>query len=76
MGTLSNYKVFQICSGTLGILWGKPVLYSFLKPIKKISDFFKENVYYSVSFFNKTYKQVFFENKIKETFHPFKFNWS
>ena len=41
-----------------------------------IADFFKENVYYSVSFFNKTYKQVFFENKIKETFHPIKFNWS
>ena len=74
IGTLSNYKVIQIGSGTLGVLWGRPVLYTFLKPTKEIEDFFKENLYYSVSFFDKKYKNIFFENKINETFHPIKFN--
>ncbi len=74
IGTLSNYKVIQIGSGTLGIMWGRPVLYAFLKPTKEIKDFFEENLYYSVSFFNKKYKNIFLENKIKETFHPIEFN--
>ena len=74
IGTLSNYKIIQIGSGTLGIMWGRPVLYAFLKPTKEIKDFFEENIYYSVSFFNKKYKNIFLENKIKETFHPIEFN--
>ena len=74
IGSISNYKVIQIGSGTLGIMWGRPVLYVFFKPTKEIKDFFEENLYYSVSFFNKKYKNIFLENKIKETFHPIEFN--
>ena len=68
IGSLSNYKVIQIGSGTLGVLWGRPVLYTFLKPTKEIEDFFKENLYYSVSFFDKKYKNIFWKIKLMKLF--------
>ena len=68
IGSLSNYKVIQIGSGTLGVLWGRPVLYTFLKPTKEIEDFFKENLYYSVAFFYKNIKTYFLKIKSMKLF--------
>ena len=59
IGTLSNYKVIN----KVHLEYWRPLLFAFLKPTKEIADFFKENLYYLVSFFDKKYK-------IHETFYP------
>ena len=60
IGTLSNYKIIQ----KIYLEYWRPILYTFLKPTKEIVDVFKENLYYSVSFFDKKYKNIFLENQL------------
>ena len=64
IGTLSNYKVIK----KVHLEYWRPLLFAFLKPTKEIADFFKENLYYSVSLFDKKYKNIFWKIKLMKLF--------
>jgi flavin reductase (DIM6/NTAB) family NADH-FMN oxidoreductase RutF len=57
-GDKSNYNMMTISWGTLGTLWSKPVGIVFVRPQRYTHKFMNENEYFSVSFFDESYKNL------------------
>lgn len=56
-GTLDNYNTMTIGWGGVGTLWRKPVVSIYVKPIRYTHSFLENNDYFTVSFFDKQYRE-------------------
>ena len=57
-GTPENYNTMTASWGGLGILWGEPVSYCFIRPHRYTYDFVKKNETFSLSFFDEKYRKA------------------
>lgn len=57
-GTKDSFNTMTISWGGVGIMWGKPVTYSFIRPQRHTFGFMENNDYFSMSFFDEDYRDV------------------
>lgn len=56
-GNIEDYNTMTISWGGLGTLWNKPVATVYVKPIRYTYEFLEKNDYFTVSFFEDSYKK-------------------
>ena len=56
-GTETNFNTMTISWGGLGTLWSKPVATIYVKPIRYTYDYLEKNEYFTVSFYDESYKK-------------------
>ena len=57
-GTELRFNTMTISWGSLGTLWGKPIVTVYVKPIRYTHDFMEQNDYFTVSFYEKDYRRA------------------
>ncbi|HHV95417.1 MAG TPA: flavin reductase family protein [Clostridiaceae bacterium] len=57
-GTPESYNTMTASWGGLGILWGEPVSYIFIRPHRYTYNFVEKNETYSLSFFDEKYRKA------------------
>ena len=57
-GTEDGFNTMTASWGGLGILWGKPVAFVFVRPQRHTFGFMEAGSNYSLSFFDETYRKV------------------
>ena len=57
-GTAEKINTMTISWGGLGIMWGKPVAYVFIRPQRYTKKFIDENETFSLSFYNDSYRSM------------------
>jgi len=57
-GTAGGFNTMTASWGGLGILWGKPVAFVFVRPQRHTFGFMEAGSHYSLSFFDETYRKV------------------
>lgn len=57
-GTPDNFNTMTASWGGLGFLWDVPVSYIFIRPQRFTYQFVENNDYYTLSFFDGTYKKI------------------
>ncbi len=55
--SLENFNTMTISWGGLGTLWSKPVATVYVKPIRYTYQFLNDNDYFTVSFYDESYKK-------------------
>lgn len=55
-GTVEKYNAMTIAWGTLGILWGKNVVTTFVRPSRYTYEFMQDCEYFTLSFFGPSFK--------------------
>ena len=77
--TSGNNKIFNTMTaswGSLGVMWGKNVAFTFIRPQRYTKQFINSNDKFSLCFFNENYKKILsylgttsgrYENKIKKS---------
>ena len=56
-GNLKDYNTMTISWGGLGTLWSKPVATVYVKPIRHTYNYLEANDYFTVSFYDDSYKK-------------------
>ena len=56
-GKKENFNSMTISWGGLGTIWNKPVVTVYVKPIRYTYEFMENNEYFTISFYNKEYKE-------------------
>lgn len=56
-GTEEKFNMMTASWGGIGVLWNKNVAFSFIRPQRYTMDFVENNDYYSLSFYNKEYRE-------------------
>ena len=57
-GPMDAHNTMTISWGSLGTLWGKPIVTVYVKPIRFTHKFLNENEYFTVSFLPEEYRQA------------------
>lgn len=57
-GNKDSFNTMTISWGGVGIMWGKPVTYSFIRPQRHTFGFMENNDYFSMSFFEEDYRDA------------------
>lgn len=57
-GTKDKFNSMTISWGSLGIMWHKPVAYTFVRPQRYTKEFIDKNDYISLCFFDEKYKEA------------------
>lgn len=57
-GSKESFNTMTISWGGVGIMWGKPVTYSFIRPQRHTFGFMENNDYFSMSFFEEDYRDA------------------
>ena len=57
-GNEEKFNTMTISWGGAGIMWGKPVTFTFIRPQRYTFEFMENNGYYSMSFFNEEYRDA------------------
>ncbi len=57
-GTEEKFNTMTISWGGVGIMWGKPVAFTFIRPQRYTFSFMENNGYYSMSFFDEKYRDA------------------
>ncbi len=57
-GNLTKYNMMTASWATFGILWNKPIAQVFIRPSRYTYDFIDENEFFSICFFNDSYKDI------------------
>lgn len=77
--TSGNRNIFNTMTaswGSLGVMWGKNVAFTFIRPQRYTKQFIDSNDKFSICFFNQNYKKILsylgttsgrYENKIKKS---------
>ena len=55
-GTADSFNAMTVSWGSLGVLWRKPVITVYVKPIRYTSEFLDREDYFTLSFFPDAYK--------------------
>jgi flavin reductase (DIM6/NTAB) family NADH-FMN oxidoreductase RutF len=56
-GNIKNYNMMTASWGTCGILWNKPVAVIFIRPQRYTHEFTEKNEYFTLNFFDETYRR-------------------
>jgi len=56
-GDRENFNSMTISWGGMGTLWGKPVVTVYVKPIRYTYEFMENSEYFTISFYDETYKK-------------------
>ncbi|MFO7657438.1 MAG: flavin reductase family protein [Bacteroidales bacterium] len=57
-GSAGSFNTMTASWGTLGILWNKPVAICFVRPHRYTFEFIEKSGYFTLSFFDETYRGV------------------
>lgn len=57
-GNVDNFNTMTASWGGAGILWGKPVAFSFIRPQRYTFQFLQKYDSYTLSFFNESYREA------------------
>ena len=57
-GSADNFNTMTISWGGAGIMWGKPVAFTFIRPQRYTFEFIEKNDYYTMSFFDEKYRDA------------------
>lgn len=57
-GTADKFNTMTVSWGGVGIMWGKPVTYTFIRPQRYTFEFMENNGYFSMSFFDEEQKDA------------------
>ena len=57
-GNLIDFNTMTANWGTLGTLWHKPVAICFIRPQRYTYQYVESNLYFTLSFFDETYKKA------------------
>ena len=55
-GTKEKFNSMTISWGSMGTIWGKPMITVFIRPTRYTYEFIKSNEYFTVSFFDEKYR--------------------
>ena len=56
-GTKEKFNSMTISWGSMGTIWGKPMITVFIRPTRYTYEFIKSNEYFTVSFFDEKYRE-------------------
>ena len=57
-GTKENFNTMTASWGSLGIMWGKNVCFTFIRPQRYTKEFIDNTSTFSLSFFDEDYKKI------------------
>lgn len=57
-GAIDHYNMMTASWGTAGILWRKPVVFTFIRPQRYTYEFMEEHAHFSLSFFPEEHKDL------------------
>jgi flavin reductase (DIM6/NTAB) family NADH-FMN oxidoreductase RutF len=57
-GCEEKFNTMTISWGGAGIMWGKPVAFTFIRPQRYTFEFIENNGYYTMSFFDEKYRDA------------------
>ena len=57
-GNIKSFNTMTAAWGGIGFLWNVPVSYIFIRPQRYTYEFTEKNQYFTLSFFDKEYKQA------------------
>lgn len=57
-GNTDKFNTMTVSWGGVGIMWGKPVTYTFIRPQRYTFEFMEANGYFSMSFFDEEQRDV------------------
>jgi flavin reductase (DIM6/NTAB) family NADH-FMN oxidoreductase RutF len=57
-GTMDNFNTMTAAWGAFGFLWNLPVTHIYVRPQRYTYDFVEEHEYYTLSFFDKSHKNI------------------
>jgi flavin reductase (DIM6/NTAB) family NADH-FMN oxidoreductase RutF len=57
-GNIEAYNTMTAAWGGIGFLWQKPVVYTFVRPVRHTFHFTEENDYFTLSFFGEKYRDI------------------
>lgn len=57
-GDKDNWNTMTISWGAVGELWGKDVVFAFIRPQRYTKEFMEKSDYFTVSFFDEKYKDA------------------
>lgn len=57
-GCEEKFNTMTISWGGAGIMWGKPVAFTFIRPQRYTFEFMENNDYYTMSFFDEEYRDA------------------
>jgi flavin reductase (DIM6/NTAB) family NADH-FMN oxidoreductase RutF len=57
-GIIEKYNMMTASWGTLGFLWGKPIVTIFVRPSRYTYDFLEDHKTFSITSFTKEYKKI------------------
>ena len=57
-GNAENFNTMTVSWGGVGIMWGKPCAFTFIRPQRYTFEFTENNDYYTMSFFDEKYRDA------------------
>ena len=57
-GDSESFNTMTISWGGMGIMWNKPVTFTFIRPQRHTFGFLENNGYFSLSFFDESYRKA------------------
>lgn len=57
-GNKDRFNTMTVSWGGVGIMWGKPVTFTFIRPQRYTFEFMENNEYFSMSFFEENYRDA------------------
>ena len=57
-GDREKFNTMTISWGGVGIMWGKPVVFTFIRPQRYTFEFIENKDYYTMSFFDEKYRDA------------------
>lgn len=57
-GSKESFNTMTVSWGGVGIMWGKPSAFTFIRPQRYTFDFMEKNEYYTMSFFDEKYRKA------------------
>ena len=57
-GSNDKFNTMTVSWGGVGIMWGKPVAFTFIRPQRYTFEFTENNDYYTMSFFDESYRDA------------------
>lgn len=57
-GTEQKFNTMTVSWGGVGIMWGKPVAFTFIRPQRYTFEFIENGEFYTMSFFDEEYRKA------------------
>ena len=57
-GTKDSFNTMTVSWGGVGVMWGKPVAFTFIRPQRHTFGFIENNNYFTMSFFDEEYRDA------------------